>query len=66
MTRHDYKLKVKEREFIIKLNRKLARLGYPLCIVPPKIKAPKPVRKIGWLEYYTNLKNNGRKLSEVC
>jgi hypothetical protein len=63
MTKHDYKTYMKDRQIIIKINRKLARLGYPLLVVPYKVKAPKPVSKIGWLDFYSNLKH--QNLSEV-
>jgi len=68
MTRHTYKVYMAERKFVIRFNRKLARLGYPLMKVPLKIKAPKTIRKIGWLDYYTDIKSNGRqKINEgVC
>ena len=61
MTRHAYKVYMAERKFVIKFNKKLTRLGYPLMVVPPKIKAPKPCRKIGWLECYRMIKSNNRQ-----
>lgn len=57
MTKHDYKTYMKDRQIIIKINHKLTRLGYPLLVVPQKVKAPKPVCKIGWLDFYSNLKH---------
>ena len=61
MTRHDYNIYMDDQKFVIKLNRKLAKLGYPLMVVPNKIKAPKQCRKIGWLECYKMIKSNNRQ-----
>ena len=61
MTKHDYKNYMAERKFVIRFNRKLARLGYPLMVVPPKIKSPKPCQKIGWLEHYSVIKSSNRR-----